>query len=68
MANIPKVVLAKELGQCYACAGIIANMCTGLIEEEATGEEIVGIVDMKKENKKKDNIDKCDCKNPLIRV
>ena len=80
MTNVPEVVLAKELGLCYACAGIITNMCTGLIEEEATGEEIVGMVDMKKEeltkifieifreDKKTDNIDKYDCKNSLIRV
>ena len=80
MTNVPELVLAKELGLCYACVGIITNMCTGLVDEEATGEEIVGIVDVRKEeltkifieifkeDKDKDNIAACNCKEALIRV
>ena len=30
MTNEPEVVLAKELGLCYATIGIISNWCTGI--------------------------------------
>ncbi|NLW22701.1 MAG: S-methyl-5'-thioinosine phosphorylase [Tissierellia bacterium] len=30
MTNVPEVVLAKELGICYAALGIITNWCTGM--------------------------------------
>ncbi|WP_430886265.1 S-methyl-5'-thioinosine phosphorylase [Fusibacter sp. JL216-2] len=29
MTNVPEVVLAKELGMCYAACGIVTNWCTG---------------------------------------
>ena len=30
MTNVPEVILAKELGMCYAAVGIITNWCTGV--------------------------------------
>ena len=40
MTNVPEVVLAKELGLCYAAVGIITNFCTGMAAAEAGEEEI----------------------------
>lgn len=30
MTSVPEVVLAKELGMCYASVGFVVNMATGL--------------------------------------
>ena len=42
MTNVPEVVLAKELGLCYASVGIVVNMATGMesgpIQLESIGE------------------------------
>ena len=30
MTNVPKLVIAKELGMCYAAVGLVVNMATGM--------------------------------------
>lgn len=42
MTNVPEVILAKELGMCYAAAGIITNWCTGMKCGEITLHDIRG--------------------------
>lgn len=78
MTNVPEVVLAKELGMCYSCVGIITNWCTGLVEDEASGEEILGKVAMRRDQLTKLFIDiflkedflrvGCECRDALIRL
>ena len=78
MTNVPEVVLAKELGLCYAGVGIVTNMCTGMIGEEASGKEILDQVGDKKEKLTKLFIDifeegtlvkeACDCRKALIKL
>ncbi|MDD2371012.1 MAG: MTAP family purine nucleoside phosphorylase [Firmicutes bacterium] len=78
MTNVPEVVLAKELSMCYCAVGIVTNMCTGLVSVEASGLEIVSIVDDKKNyltNMFVDIIlngelrtDICSCRSSLIKV
>lgn len=78
MTNVPEVVLAKELSMCYSAVGIVTNMCTGLVSKEASGEDIISIVDEKKDyitNLFVDIIlngdlrtDSCVCRSSLIRV
>ncbi len=48
MTNVPEVVLAKELGICYATVGIISNWCTGM-KEEITLHDIQKELDKNKE-------------------
>lgn len=48
MTNVPEVVLAKELGMCYATVGIITNWCTG-IKGEITLHDIQGTLSSNKE-------------------
>lgn len=47
MTNVPEVVLAKELGMCYAAVGIITNWCTG-IGGDLAQHDIVGTMEPKK--------------------
>lgn len=78
MTNVPEVVLAKELGLCYAGVGIVTNMCTGMVEKEASGEEILERVGDKKEKLtqvfmdifERGNLSKrdCDCRKALIKL
>lgn len=78
MTNVPEVVLAKELAMCYCAVGVVTNMCTGLVQKEATGTEIISIVKANKEeltNLFVDIIlkgdlatDACGCRSALIRV
>ena len=48
MTSVPEVVLAKELGICYASVGIVTNMATGMEQTEAGGEEILAVVESQK--------------------
>ncbi|MDF2673344.1 MAG: S-methyl-5-thioinosine phosphorylase [Clostridiales bacterium] len=50
MTNVPEVVLAKELGMCYATIGIITNWCTGIGSEEIALHDIQGAMSRNKEN------------------
>lgn len=47
MTNVPEVILAKELGMCYAAVGIITNWCTG-IGAELELEDILAAVEKSK--------------------
>ena len=78
MTNVPEVVLAKELSMCYSAVGVVTNMCTGLVGIEATGKEILSIVNDRKEELTSLfvdiilngdlTIDSCGCRSALIRV
>ena len=48
MTSVPEVVLAKELGICYASVGIVTNMATGMEPVEAGGEAILAMVEAQK--------------------
>lgn len=50
MTNIPEVVLAKELGMCYATVGIVTNYCTGMESLEATASDILFQTEQLKES------------------
>lgn len=50
MTNVPEVVLAKELGMCYATIGIITNWCTGIGSEDIAGHDIRQAMEKNKEN------------------
>lgn len=49
MTNVPEVVLAKELGMCYAAVGIITNWCTGVKGEDIALHDIQGAMEKNKE-------------------
>lgn len=78
MTNVPEVVLAKELSMCYCAVGVVTNMCTGLVNVEATGTEIISIVKDRKEELTNLFVDiilkgdlvpeACSCRSALIRV
>lgn len=78
MTNVPEVVLAKELGMCYAAVGIITNWCTGVQAESIEGHEIEASVGMNKQKLvdlfmkvfKSENHSQmgCRCANALIRL
>lgn len=76
MTNVPEVVLAKELGICYATVGIISNWCTGM-KGEITLHDIQKELDKSKEKVTKAfieifkgelNKNKCTCKNSIIEL
>jgi 5'-methylthioadenosine phosphorylase len=41
MTSVPEVVLAKELGMCYASVAMVTNMCAGMTANPLTHEEVV---------------------------
>ncbi|HHX51880.1 MAG TPA: S-methyl-5'-thioinosine phosphorylase [Clostridia bacterium] len=47
MTGVPEVVLARELGMCYAGVGIISNFCTGMARD-MNKEEILEAVEQNK--------------------
>lgn len=49
MTNVPEVVLAKELGMCYAAVGIITNWCTGISGKKIAIHDIEGTLADNKE-------------------
>lgn len=77
MTNVPEVVLAKELGMCYAAVGIITNWCTGMKKEEITLHNIQDALTENKEKVTKTflkvfqgnlNQENCMCKNAVIEL
>lgn len=50
MTNVPEVVLAKELGMCYAAVGIVTNWCTGIGSEDIVLHDIQGSIGKNKED------------------
>lgn len=76
MTNVPEVVLARELGMCYAAVGIITNWCTG-VKGDITLHDIQGTLSANKEKITKvflrvfsENLDQeqCNCKNASIKL
>ncbi|WP_352418649.1 MTAP family purine nucleoside phosphorylase [Proteiniborus sp.] len=76
MTNIPEVILAKELGMCYAAVGIITNWCTG-IKGDITIHDIQGTLSANKEKISraflrafagKLNQEHCRCNNSIIEL
>ncbi|MCF6464742.1 S-methyl-5'-thioinosine phosphorylase [Clostridium sp. Cult2] len=76
MTNVPEVVLAKELGICYATIGIISNWCAGM-KGDITIHDIQSALQNNKEkitrafiNVFKGELDKnnCNCKNSIIEL
>jgi len=76
MTNVPEVVLAKELGMCYATIGVITNWCTG-IKGEITLHDIQGTLSANKEKISKaflrvfsQELDQqhCNCQNSIIEL
>jgi len=76
MTNVPEVVLAKELGMCYATVGIVTNWCTG-VKGEIALHDIQGTLSMNKEkitraflrvfNGELDQ-QNCNCRNAIIEL
>jgi len=78
MTNVPEVVLAKELGLCYSCVGIITNMCTGMGDGEIELHEIAESIGANKERitntfvnifmneLDNDYTKECNCENSII--
>jgi len=52
MTSVPEVVLAKELGMCYASVGLVVNMATGM---ESGPIQLAEIKEMLSRNKEKIN-------------
>ncbi|MHA1593613.1 MAG: S-methyl-5'-thioadenosine phosphorylase [Candidatus Baldrarchaeia archaeon] len=48
MTNVPEVVLARELGMCYAAIGVVTNMAAGL-QSRVSQEEVLQIFNEKLE-------------------
>lgn len=76
MTNVPEVVLAKELGMCYAAVGIITNWCTG-VKGDITLHDIQGTLSANKEKISKaflrvfsGELDQkqCGCNNAIIEL
>jgi len=53
MTSVPEVVLAKELGLCYASVGFVVNMATGM---ESGPIQLESIGEMLARNKEKVNL------------
>ncbi|NLY76813.1 MAG: S-methyl-5'-thioinosine phosphorylase [Tissierellia bacterium] len=76
MTSVPEVVLAKELGMCYATVGIITNWCTGFEKDMAIGnmQQILEVSRYKvtevflqvfREGLDQDN---CNCNNSILKL
>ncbi len=44
MTGIPEVVLAKELGLCYASLAIVTNQACGMTTQKLTADEVTEVV------------------------
>jgi len=49
MTSVPEVVLAKELGMCYASVGFVVNMATGMESGPIQLAEIEEMLSLNKE-------------------
>ncbi|GMG95493.1 S-methyl-5'-thioinosine phosphorylase [Tepidimicrobium xylanilyticum] len=76
MTSVPEVVLAKELGICYATVGIVTNWCTGM-EETMTIDNMHELLSQNKEKITKVflkvfieglNQDNCNCSNAIVKL
>lgn len=77
MTNVPEVVLAKELGMCYAAVGIVTNWCTGIKSNSILLHDIQGVMEKNKSNITNTFIEvfsdklaqnNCKCKNSTMKL
>ncbi|HYE80985.1 MAG TPA: S-methyl-5'-thioinosine phosphorylase [Clostridia bacterium] len=77
MTNVPEVILAKELGMCYAAVGIVTNWCTGMKNESIALHDIQGSLAENKEKITKAflrvfqgplNQENCTCTEAIIEL
>ncbi|MDI3481203.1 MAG: 5-methylthioadenosine phosphorylase [Tepidanaerobacteraceae bacterium] len=77
MTSVPEVVLAKELGMCYAAVGIITNWCTGVNGKEIALHDIKGVLEKTREKLTRTfikalegdlNQQNCSCARSLIQM
>jgi 5'-methylthioadenosine phosphorylase len=77
MTGVPEVVLARELGLCYAAVGIVTNWCNGMVEQPISHREIFEIMKRGRENVSRlflgvlgsgDTLDECRCGEGIIRL
>ncbi len=77
MTSVPEVILARELGMCYAAVGIVTNWCNGIVEKNISHREIidimekgrVGVVELFLELFRSGAaLDKCNCSAGLIKL
>lgn len=75
MTSVPEVILAKELGMCYASIGMVSNMCTGIENKNLAEDDLskaIGNAKSKVFNifidvfKEKLNQDKCTCNKAVM--
>ena len=77
MTGVPEAVLARELGICYAAVGIVTNWGNGMVKQPVSHDEILGIMKRGRDSVIRlfldvfgsaDALDKCDCREGLIRL
>lgn len=77
MTNFPEVVLAKELGLCYAAVGFVTNWCTGVKRGAIEMHDIQGAVDYNRQRLTAIFVEalsrsagerSCHCQDSLIRL
>tara|TARA_Y100001970_G_scaffold269875_1_gene363042 strand:- start:1576 stop:2355 length:780 start_codon:yes stop_codon:yes gene_type:complete len=75
MTCVPEIVLAKELGICYASIGFIVNMATGIGNSSVKEHEFKKVIDNQKKNiyklfleifSKKIDKKNCSCSDSII--
>ena len=75
MTGVPEVVLAKELGMCYASVGIVINMATGIETGPIQLTDVEGILSRNKEMisrlflatfSKKQDQQNCSCSDSIV--
>ena len=75
MTSVPEVILAKELGMCYASVGIVVNMATGMESGPIQLESIGEMLNLKKEKinqmfleifSKTLDQQNCSCSNSIV--
>ncbi len=77
MTNVPEVVLARELGFCYATICVVTNYAAGISEDVLTHEEVLEMMDRNIADTRRLIMDAialipekttCDCRNTPGRV
>ena len=77
MTGVPEVVLARELGLCYAAVGIVTNWCNGMVDQPISHSEILDIMKKGRASvirifldlfSQSDGLDKCGCGEGIIRL
>lgn len=77
MTNFPEVVLAKELGLCYAAVGFVTNWCTGVKQGAIEMHDIEGSINHNRQRltalflqvlTRKPAEKQCRCESSLIRL